>query len=220
MDSLKLSNFQGYDEEVEDSPKQVQSREKSLPYKLSVKWDRNNPEHCALYRVFGEQYIPLVEGTKAVDHSRVKKCTFKDSPSLNPTCPPSRSRTWSRKWLLGSSFRTLVQMTPPMALSKVGLAKDYQELICESSIEERTWYQVVVCLNKALKTELRKAHLAKSPELPATAAYPSAGVHDMMKQSWTRPKEQGNRKDCCDARDQWQLIRSTSTISKYHSTNF
>ncbi|CAO3574046.1 unnamed protein product [Mortierella alpina] len=48
----------------------------------------------------------------------------------------------------------------PSALSKVGLAKEYQELIRELPIEERTWKQVVICLNKALKTELLEAHLA------------------------------------------------------------
>ncbi|KAF9407111.1 hypothetical protein BGZ94_002824 [Podila epigama] len=46
------------------------------------------------------------------------------------------------------------------ALSKVGLAKDYQDLIKELPLDKRTWKQVVVCLNKALKTELLEAHLA------------------------------------------------------------
>ncbi|CAO3570251.1 unnamed protein product [Mortierella alpina] len=48
----------------------------------------------------------------------------------------------------------------PSALSKVGLAKEYQELIRELPTEERSWKQVVICLNKALKTELLEAHLA------------------------------------------------------------
>ncbi|KAF9935676.1 hypothetical protein BGZ70_006898, partial [Mortierella alpina] len=83
MDSLKLSISQGYDEEAEETPKQDPPTEETQPAKFSVKWDKNDPEHCALHRVFGEDYIPLVEGTNKVDYSKVKKRTFKDSPVLD-----------------------------------------------------------------------------------------------------------------------------------------
>ncbi|KAF9943230.1 hypothetical protein BGZ70_006007, partial [Mortierella alpina] len=156
MDSLRLSILQGYEEEVEDRPKQVPPREKSLPDKFSVKWDRNNPEHCALYRVFGEEYIPLIEGTKAVDYSRVKKRTFKDSPvlDLNVSSFPVEDMVkevairivkfrddferWCRWHLQDDLMDKLAWDYMPSALSKVGLAKEYQELIRELPIEERT----------------------------------------------------------------------------------
>ncbi|KAF9944127.1 hypothetical protein BGZ72_002774, partial [Mortierella alpina] len=178
IDSLQLSIRQGYDEDTESSAERGTPAEEVLPVKFSVKWDKNDPEHCALHRVFGEEYIPLVEGTKTVDYSRVKKRTFKDSPvlDLNVSSLPVEDMVkevatrivkfrddferWCRWHLSDDLMDKMAWDYMPSALSKVGLAKDYQELIKELPIEERTWKQVVVCLNKALKTELLEAHLA------------------------------------------------------------
>ncbi|KAF9555094.1 hypothetical protein EC968_009151, partial [Mortierella alpina] len=178
MDSLKMSILQGYEGEEDQHSEQALQATESRPAKFSVKWDKNNPEHCALHRVFGEEYIPLIEGTNEVDYSKVKKRTFKDSPilDLNVSSLPVEDMVqevavrivkfrddferWCRWHLSDDLMDKLAWDYMPTALSKVGLAKDYQELINELPIEKRTWKQVVVCLNKALKTELLEAHLA------------------------------------------------------------
>ncbi|KAF9950736.1 hypothetical protein BGZ72_007655 [Mortierella alpina] len=74
MDSLKLSILQGYNEDVESSVEQGSPAEDTLPINFSVKWNKNGPEHCALHRVFGEEYTGQGDSTQSpgrpthVDH--------------------------------------------------------------------------------------------------------------------------------------------------------
>ncbi|KAF9554521.1 hypothetical protein EC968_009598, partial [Mortierella alpina] len=161
MDSLKMSIHQGYEEDQDSCSERAPQADESLPAKFSVKWDKNNPEHCALHRVFGQEYIPLVEGTNEVDYSRVKKRTFKDCPilDLNVSSLPVEDMVqevavrivkfrddferWCRWHLSDDLMDKLAWDYMPHALSKVGLAKDYQELIKELPMEKRSWKQVV-----------------------------------------------------------------------------
>ncbi|CAO3574730.1 unnamed protein product [Mortierella alpina] len=187
VNSLQLSIHQGFDEEVEDTPKRTRPVETPQPAKFSVKWDKNNPKHCALNHDFGEEYIPLIEGTNAVDYPKFKKRTFKDSPvlDLNVSSIPTEDMVtevairivkfrddferWCRWHLQDDLMDKLAWNYMPSALSKAGLAKDYQELIRELPIEERTWKQVIVFLSKALNTELLEAHLADMVPYSVTA---------------------------------------------------
>ncbi|KAF9974670.1 hypothetical protein BGZ75_000749, partial [Mortierella antarctica] len=166
MDSLKLFILQGYNEKTDRAPGRSTQAYESQSAKFSFKWDKNYPEHCALHRVFGEE---LLKG---------QEVDFKDSTILDLNVSSLQVEDmvqgvairivkfrddferWCRWYLSDDLMDKLAWDYMPSALSKVGLAKDYQELIKELPIEKRTWKQVVVCLNKALKTELLEAHLA------------------------------------------------------------
>ncbi|KAF9922175.1 hypothetical protein BGZ67_010685, partial [Mortierella alpina] len=50
MDSLKISILQGFDEEEDTKSERAPQADESRSAKFSVKWDKNNPEHCALHR--------------------------------------------------------------------------------------------------------------------------------------------------------------------------
>ncbi|KAF9556064.1 hypothetical protein EC968_008496 [Mortierella alpina] len=52
-----MSILQGYEEEEDQRSEQAPQVSESQPAKFSVKWDRNNPEHWALHRIFGEECL-------------------------------------------------------------------------------------------------------------------------------------------------------------------
>ncbi|KAF9922106.1 hypothetical protein BGZ67_010721, partial [Mortierella alpina] len=60
--TIKQSLAFGYEED--EAPQESEKVEEAPKAKFSVKWDKNNPEHCALYHIFGEEYIPLIEDTQ------------------------------------------------------------------------------------------------------------------------------------------------------------
>ncbi|KAF9428308.1 hypothetical protein BGZ94_002815, partial [Podila epigama] len=185
--SLKLSIQEGF-KDVDVAPPMSQDIEAPTS-KFYVKWDKSNPEHCVLHKVFGEEYIPLVEGTDQIDYSKVKKKSLEDLPvlDLNVSSFPVEDmikevalrivrfrnafELWCRWHLTDDLIDRLAWYYMPRALVKAGLAKDYGDLIKELPIEERTWKQVVVCLNKVLKTEYLEVYLADK----VLTARPKAG---------------------------------------------
>ncbi|KAF9554972.1 hypothetical protein EC968_009198 [Mortierella alpina] len=185
--SIKQSLAFGYEDD--EVPQAAEKVEEAPSAKFSVKWNKNDPEHCALYRIFGEEYIPLVEDTQEVDFSKVKKKTFKDSPELDldvsslPVEDMVREiarrvvkfrddfeRVFRRN-LSDDLFDKMAWDYMPSAISKAGLAKEYQELIMDFPLKQRTWKQVVLSLNKALKFELLEAHLADGGTHGETEAF-------------------------------------------------
>ncbi|KAG0195426.1 hypothetical protein BGX28_001395, partial [Mortierella sp. GBA30] len=119
--------------------------------RFTVKWDQSIPEHCALNRIFKEENIPLLEDSDEIDYSKIKKRTFQGAPVLD--LDVSKIDT-------ADMVQEIATRVVTFPLSKVGLAKDYTQLINKMPMKERTWKQVVVCLSKALKFELLEAYLA------------------------------------------------------------
>ncbi|KAG0247475.1 hypothetical protein BG011_001421, partial [Mortierella polycephala] len=156
----------------------LQQQQEVETSKFSVKWNPNIPEHVALYRIFKEENIPLIEDSDEVDYSKIKKRTFQGAPTLDldvsklsaedmVTEVATRVVTFRNdferhyRWSLTDDlFDKMAWDYMPIALSKAGLAKDYTDLIIKKPMKERTWKQVVACLNKALKFELIEAYLA------------------------------------------------------------
>ncbi|KAI9238757.1 MAG: hypothetical protein BYD32DRAFT_435435 [Podila humilis] len=136
-----------------------------------VKWDPSDSVHIAIKAVYKIDHIPIIKGTKNIDATKLKHVELKNQPTLEvdrTTLSNDKDlvlleiakrvikfkediKRMLRLHLTDDLFDKVAWSYLPMSLVKIGLAKDYETVITQTPVEDRTWEKAIEALHKSIK---------------------------------------------------------------------